>query len=141
MKRVLIVDDEPDILLMLRVTLEADGYETVLAADGERALERIETDSPDIVLLDVMMPVMDGWGVLESLTKRESSPPVVILSARWSARDVERALGLGAVDYLPKPFEPADVAHAIEAALAATPDELVARRRAIIERAAGGVGS
>ena len=66
----LIVDDEPDILLMLRINLEADGHETFLAADGERALERVDADAPDIVLLDVMMPVMDGWGVLETLTKR-----------------------------------------------------------------------
>ena len=141
MSRVLIVDDEPDILLMLRVNLEADGYETVLAADGERALEKIESDHPDIVLLDVMMPVMDGWGVLESLTKRASPPPVVILSARWGARDVERAIGLGAADYLPKPFEPAEVSRTIEAVLQASPDELDERRRATVERAAGRSGS
>ena len=141
MSRVLIVDDEPDILLMLRVNLEADGYETVLAADGERALEKIDSDGPDIVLLDVMMPVMDGWGVLESLMRRASAPPVVILSARWGARDVERAITLGAADYLPKPFEPSEVSRTIEAVLRATPEELDARRRATLDRAAAGSGS
>ena len=65
--KVLIVDDEPDILLMLRVNLEAEGYQTALAADGETALRRIADERPDLILLDVMMPVMDGWGVLEAL--------------------------------------------------------------------------
>ncbi|HUS61004.1 MAG TPA: response regulator [Acidimicrobiales bacterium] len=134
----LIVDDEPDVMLMLRVNLEADGYETVLAADGERALEKIDSDAPDIVLLDVMMPVMDGWGVLEALTRRPSGPPVVILSARSGARDIERAIGLGAVDCLAKPFELDEVSRTIEAVLASSPEELDARRHATVARAVGG---
>jgi DNA-binding response OmpR family regulator len=104
MARVLIVDDEPDILLMLRVNLEAQGYETAMAADGETALQRMGEEHFDLMLLDVMMPVMDGWGVLDNLQRHPDPPRVVVVSAKTSDRDVARALGAGAVDYLTKPF-------------------------------------
>ncbi|MHB8670881.1 MAG: response regulator transcription factor [Acidimicrobiales bacterium] len=103
--RVLVVDDEPDILLLVRVILEAAGYEALLAADGEQALQRIAEDSPDLVLLDVMMPVMDGWGVLRALRQRPSAPPVVVVSVRSGQRDVELATELGAAAYVTKPFD------------------------------------
>src|SRR3954447_25191239 len=102
MPRVLIVDDEPDILLMLRVNLEADGYQTALAADGETALRRIGEEQFDMVLLDVMMPVMDGWGVLENLQHNEQAPMVIVLSAKSAPRDIARAIDLGATDYMTK---------------------------------------
>lgn len=102
---ILVVDDEPDILLMMRVNLEAEGFETVLAADGETALERIDDARPDLVLLDVMMPVLDGWGVLEALERRpDPAPPVVVVSAKASEDDVARARELGASEYVTKPF-------------------------------------
>ena len=82
MPKVLIVDDEPDVLLLLRVNLDAAGYETVLAADGETALGRIDDSSPDVVLLDIMMPVMDGWGVLRALSERDNAPRVVVAFTR-----------------------------------------------------------
>ena len=100
MPKVLIVDDEPDVLLLLRVNLEAAGYETVLAADGETALSRIDDSDPDVVLLDIMMPVMDGWGVLRVLSERDSPPRVVVVSAKSSDRDIVRALSAGALDYI-----------------------------------------
>jgi len=103
--RVLIVDDEPDILLMLRVTLEAAGFETGLAADGDVALQRVREDPFDLVLLDVMMPVLDGWGVLEALQHDTAAPKIIVLSAKSASRDVERAMELGAAAYLTKPFE------------------------------------
>ncbi len=105
MARVLIVDDEPDILLLLRMTLEGAGHETLMAADGEMALRRIDDDTPELVLLDVMMPVMDGWGVLERLREREAAPPVIVVSAMSRAQDASRAMELGAVEYLTKPID------------------------------------
>ncbi len=105
MPRVLIVDDEPDILLMLRVSLEASGFDTGLAADGDVALQRIRQEQYDLVLLDIMMPVLDGWGVLEALRDAEQAPRVVVLSAKSADRDIARALELGATDYITKPFE------------------------------------
>ena len=91
-KKVLIVDDEPDILLMLRVDLEAEGYETTLAADGETALRRICEERPDLVLLDVMMPVVDGWGVLQRMSAGGHRAPVVVVSAKANEQDAVRAL-------------------------------------------------
>jgi DNA-binding response OmpR family regulator len=103
--RILIVDDEPDILLMLRMSLEDEGHEVVMAADGEMALARMEEHKPDLVLLDVMMPVLDGWGVLERKRSRGDDTAVIMLSAKSEQADVDRALGLGALDYVMKPFD------------------------------------
>jgi two-component system alkaline phosphatase synthesis response regulator PhoP len=102
---VLIVDDEPDILLMLRVSLEASGYETGLAADGDVALQRVRQEPFDLILLDVMMPVLDGWGVLEALQREAAPPPVIVVSAKSASRDIDRAIELGAIEYITKPFE------------------------------------
>ena len=98
--RILVVDDEPDILLLHRLNLEAAGHDVLLAADGERALARIDADGPDLVVLDVMMPVLDGWGVLEQLRARPRRPPVLIVSAKSANADVERASSLGVAAYL-----------------------------------------
>jgi two-component system alkaline phosphatase synthesis response regulator PhoP len=105
MATVLVVDDEPDILLLHRLNLEAAGHEVVLAADGVTALERIEESRPDCVVLDVMMPVLDGWGVLEQLRETTSPPPVLVVSAKSSPADVAKAKELGAADFLAKPFD------------------------------------
>jgi DNA-binding response OmpR family regulator len=122
-QRVLIVDDEPDVLLLLRIELEAEGYETLLAADGETAIRRILEERPDIVLLDVMMPVIDGWGVLQRLAEHGSDVRVIVLSAKASEGDIAHALELGAHEYVTKPFEPAallaTVAHVLSSAPAA----------------------
>lgn len=104
MARILVVDDEPDILLLHRLNLEGAGHEVLLAADGMKALERIGSDSPDCVVLDVMMPVLDGWGVLEALRDHHDSPPVLVVSAKSAAADVEHAMAMGAKGYLAKPF-------------------------------------
>ena len=105
MAKILIVDDEPDILLMLRMGLEDEGHEIVMAADGAMALERIAEHRPDLVLLDVMMPGVDGFGVLEAKQRDGDTTPVVMLSAKSEPADIDRALGLGAVDFVPKPFD------------------------------------
>ncbi len=104
MASVLVVDDEPDILMMLRVALEASGHDAVLAADGEAGLLRLGEERVDCVLLDVMMPVMDGWAVLDGVARLADPPPVVIISAHSDDGDVRRALAAGAVDHVTKPF-------------------------------------
>ena len=104
MARILVVDDEPDILLLHRLNLEGAGHEVLLAADGMKALERIEQDGPDVVVLDVMMPVLDRWGVLEALQQMTTRPPVLVVTAKSQPADVEKAMGLGAAGYLVKPF-------------------------------------
>ncbi len=134
MARVLIVDDEPDILLMLRVNLEADGFETALAADGETALQRVAEDRFDLMLLDVMMPVMDGWGVLDALPTVAHPPRVIVVSAKSSDRDVTRAIESGADDYLTKPFSPGALAALVRSVVALSPDEVEAHRKARLAR-------
>ena len=103
--RILVVDDEPDVLLMLRMSLEDEGYEVVLAPDGQAGLERIAEQRPDLVLLDLMMPVLDGWAVLERKRRDGDDTPVVVLSAKSDPDDIDKALALGAVDYVGKPFD------------------------------------
>jgi len=137
MPKVLIVDDEPDVLLLLRVNLDAAGYETVLAADGETALGRIEDASPDVVLLDIMMPVMDGWGVLRALSERESAPRVVVVSAKSSDRDIVRALTSGALDYVTKPFDPDDLVDVVARTVNSSLDELQKHRQDVIAQCGG----
>jgi DNA-binding response OmpR family regulator len=109
MSTVLVVDDEPDILLLHRLNLEAAGHRVVLAADGVTALERIAEEAPDAVVLDVMMPVLDGWGVLERLRVHPSPPPVLVVSAKSTPADMQKARDLGARDYLPKPYDPEEL--------------------------------
>lgn len=120
--KVLIVDDEPDVLLTLRMILESEGFDASLAADGETALRRIDDEHPDIVVLDIMMPVLDGWFVLAELAGRSRRPRVVVCSAKSSDVDRHRARELGADEYVTKPFEP---------------DHLVTVIRGVIARAAG----
>jgi len=134
MSRILIVDDEPDILLMLRLNLEADGHEVLMAADGEKALERIDAEEPELVVLDVMMPVLDGWGVLEQLQRRDDAPPVVVVSAKTGGDDVAQAIRLGACDYITKPFDPERLSVALFETLSRTQEEREAYRQAIVGR-------
>lgn len=101
----LIVEDEPDVLLILRLNLEAAGLDTTLAADGVTALRRIELERPDLVLLDLMLPVLDGWSVLAELRTRTDVPPVIVCTAKAGSRDVARAEELGAVEFVSKPFD------------------------------------
>ena len=104
--RVLIVDDEDSIRLICRINFTVSGWECLEAVDGEEALEQIRLEQPDIVLLDVMMPKLDGWSVAERLADGSSGVPIVFLTARAEQRDRERANKLGAVGYLTKPLDP-----------------------------------
>ena len=114
--RVLVIDDEAPIRLLCRVNLEAAGMEVLEAEDGPRGLALARSDAPDVILLDVMMPGMDGWQVLEELLadERTSRIPVVFLTARAELRDQARGLELGGIDYVTKPFSPIDLAPLVE---------------------------
>jgi len=107
--KVLIVDDEPDVLLTLRMILAPEGFDPLLAADGETALRRVDEERPDLVVLDIMMPVLDGWFVLAELGGRPRRPAVVVCSAKSGDSDRARAQELGADEYVTKPFEPDDL--------------------------------
>lgn len=104
-KKVLIVDDEPDTLELVKLVLESGGFKTVLAANGTEALKEMETSLPDLVLLDIMMPDMDGWEVFRKIKEKNSNLPVAILTAK--AQNFDRLLGLHVLkadDYITKPF-------------------------------------
>jgi two-component system response regulator RegX3 len=101
----MIVEDEPDVLLVLRISLQAAGFDTTLAADGATALTRLHLERPDLVLLDLTLPVVDGWGVLAELSTRHDVPPVIVCTAKRSPRDLARAQELGAAEYVTKPFD------------------------------------
>jgi DNA-binding response OmpR family regulator len=117
--KVLVVDDEAPIRLLCRVNLEAEGMEVLEAADGEAGLALARSERPDVVLLDVMMPTMDGWQVAERLFEDEvtSQIPLVFLTARAELRDRARGLELGGVDYITKPFNPVELASVVESML------------------------
>ena len=103
--RVLIVEDDPDLLVVLRVNLTAMGVEPILAGDGRTAISRIEAERPDAVILDVMLPGIDGWSVLEDLHAMGDPVPIVVCSAKKDIQDMERARELGASGYVVKPFD------------------------------------
>jgi CheY-like chemotaxis protein len=109
---VLLVDDERAIRTICRVNLEADGMAVLEARDGAEALEEIKRERPSLVLLDVMMPGIDGWGVAERLAADAETRdiPVVFLSARVAREDRLQAKALGAVGYVVKPFDPLELA-------------------------------
>jgi DNA-binding response OmpR family regulator len=110
--RVLVIDDEAPIRLLCRVNLEAEGMEVLEAADGPTGLETARAERPDVILLDVMMPGLDGWRVAEALLddERTEGIPIVFLTARAELRDRARGIDLGGVDYVTKPFNPVDLA-------------------------------
>jgi CheY-like chemotaxis protein len=100
--RILVVDDEPDVQQFLRLVLEGAGYAVECAGDGQEAIRKIALECPDLVVLDIMMPVMDGWAVLAWLRGRGAPPPVVVVLS--ALEDGARALEEGAAEYLAKPF-------------------------------------
>ncbi len=104
-KKVLIVDDEPDTLELVKLVLESGGFKTQLASSGKDALTQIDASKPDLVLLDIMMPDMDGWDVFRKIKEKDSRIPVAILTVK--AQNIDRLLGLHVLkadDYITKPF-------------------------------------
>ena len=114
--RILVADDEPNIVRLLRLYLQNEGHEVVAAGDGREALERFRDQSPDLVLLDLMMPELSGFDVCAEIRK-ESNVPVLMLTAR--TEDIDKVVGLemGADDYITKPFNPREVVARVKAAL------------------------
>jgi DNA-binding response OmpR family regulator len=109
---VLVIDDEAPIRLLCRVNLEAEGMHVLEAADGPSGLEAARTDVPDVILLDVMMPGLDGWQVAEELLddERTRGIPIIFLTARAELRDRARGIDVGGIDYVTKPFNPIELA-------------------------------
>ena len=118
MTTVLVIDDEAPIRLLCRVNLEAEGMPVIEAGDGPSGLEAARDGSPDVILLDVMMPGLDGWGVAEALLEddRTADIPIIFLTARAEFRDRARGLDIGGVDYITKPFNPVDLAPLVRGA-------------------------
>ena len=112
MTTVLVIDDEAPIRLLCRVNLEAEGMPVLEAGDGPSGLETARAERPDVILLDVMMPGLDGWGVAEALLEDERTAeiPIIFLTARAEFRDRARGLDIGGVDYITKPFNPVELA-------------------------------
>ena len=109
--KVLVIDDEAPIRLLCRVNLEAEGIDVLEAPDGKLGLELARTEKPDAILLDVMMPALDGWAVAGELLRdeRTSDIPIVFLTARAELRDRARGMDVGGVQYVTKPFNPLEL--------------------------------
>src|SRR5262245_34633794 len=112
MTKVLVIDDEAPIRLLCRVNLEAEGMSVLEAGDGPSGLEQVHAEQPDVILLDVMMPGLDGWAVAEVLLDDEATAdiPIIFLTARAEFRDRARGLDIGGLDYITKPFTPGELA-------------------------------
>ncbi|MEG2380573.1 MAG: response regulator transcription factor [Oscillospiraceae bacterium] len=115
---ILIVDDEVNICELIRLYVEKEGYTAVIATDGQQALDKFKASSPDLILLDVMLPIKDGWQVCREI-RGNSEVPIIMLTAKGETFDKVLGLELGADDYIVKPFEP---------------KELIARMKAVLRR-------
>ncbi len=121
MTLVLVIDDEAPIRLLCRVNLEAEGMRVSEAGDGPGGLELARAQQPDVILLDVMMPGLDGWRVAEMLLDDQVTRdiPIVFLTARADVRDRARGIDLGGLEYITKPFNPVELASLVRGVLAA----------------------
>ena len=127
-RRILVVDDEPDLLSVLKFGLEVEGYDVLEASDGEQGLEMARQHVPDLLVLDLMLPRMDGYKVCRALKfdERFRRIPIFILSARSGETDRRLALDLGADDYITKPYDMKDLVGRIRARLAADRGDVAA---------------
>ena len=124
-RRILVVDDEERMVRFIRMNLEHDGFQVSEAFNGKQAIQKLRDINPDLILLDVMMPDIDGFEVLETI-REASNVPVIMLTAKGEEDDRVRGLELGADDYITKPF---------------SPREMVSRVKAVIRRTEGAGGS
>jgi two-component system response regulator ResD len=122
---ILVVEDEESVRELVRMYLENEGFRVEMASNGEEALDKVKATSPDLIILDIMLPKVDGWTVCREV-KKASNVPIIMLSARTDEFDRVLGLELGADDYVPKPF---------------SPREMVARVKAVLRRAAGSPGN
>jgi DNA-binding response OmpR family regulator len=117
--RILVVDDDQVIQQLLKVNLELEGYAVEVASDGEEALVLFDRFRPDLVLLDIMMPKLDGWEVARRLAGTTGGPPpIVLLSARAQESDVQKGNDLGVAAYVTKPFDPIQLLHLVAGIIA-----------------------
>lgn len=121
-RKVLIVEDDTNIAELLHLYLEKEGFETAVAADGGKGVELFRSFHPDLVLLDIMLPVMDGWSVCKKI-REESKAPIIMLTAKGETMDKVSGLEMGADDYIVKPFEMKEVLARIHAVLRRIGDE------------------
>jgi DNA-binding response OmpR family regulator len=134
---ILVVDDDPDIRSLIRITLESYGYQVREASDGMHALEALEEHAPEAMVLDVMMPRMDGFGVLRAMRQRELAPHtrVLVLTCKTEERDFVKGWELGADHYQTKPFDPTELVDVLQDLMRTSTDALHERRRAELEKA------
>jgi DNA-binding response OmpR family regulator len=118
---VLVVDDDPVIMRLLEVNFEMEGYTVLTATDGQQALDQIAANAPDLVVCDIMMPVVNGLEVVERLRQSGDEAlqrlPVILLSAKAQASEVQKGLDVGADDYITKPFDPLELIERVQALL------------------------
>lgn len=116
MKKILIVDDEPNIVMTLEYTFKKSNYEVFIARDGQEALDILKTNFPDVIILDIMMPMVDGFATLEQIRKDANlqHTKVMFLSAKNKESDIEKGLALGADAYMTKPFSIKKVVEKVE---------------------------
>jgi len=135
---VLVVDDETDVLLLCRVNLEFEGYQVTEASNGEDALRIAREDPPEVILLDVMMPKMDGWQVLRELKSdaRTAGIPIVMLTAKTQDSDQIKGWTEGAAEYITKPFSPLALSQVVRGVMAArgNPGEEERRRQQMVDK-------
>jgi DNA-binding response OmpR family regulator len=114
-QRILVVDDDPTIVRLLTVNLEMEGFQVLTASNGREALEAVARERPDLVLLDVMMPVLDGLEVVGRLRRDPVTAdlPVILLSAKAQESDIRHGMGAGADEYVTKPFDPSELIETI----------------------------
>ena len=115
-RKILVVEDDTNIAELLRLYLEKDGFEVAIAYDGGKAVSKFEQEKPDLVLLDIMLPVLDGWGVCREI-RASSKTPIIMLTAKGETFDKVAGLEMGADDYIVKPFELKEVLARIHAVL------------------------
>lgn len=133
MARVLVIDDEPDVVLVCRINLERAGHEVFEATSAEIGLRIARQARPEAVVLDVMLPVRDGFNLLEALLAEQPSLPVLLLTVKSYKEDQIRGWKAGAADYIIKPFSPTALTKAVARALVESTDQREGRRRAALE--------
>jgi CheY-like chemotaxis protein len=133
MATILVVDDDADIRTLIETVLEASGHEVTLAASGQEALNKLKRRPFELVVLDIMMPTMSGYEVLEQIRAMPSraTTPVIVVTAKHDPSGVMREVRTGAVDHLAKPFLPEELEEVVERALSSTPESTDERRRVL----------
>jgi DNA-binding response OmpR family regulator len=130
---VLVVEDDASISLGLRINLESEGYRVLVASDGEEGLEQVRAERPDLIILDVMLPKLNGFEVLQTVRSEGHVMPIIVLSARTGEIDKVTGLELGAEDYVAKPFSLAELLARVRAALRRATREVSPARLVVFE--------